>query len=672
MLSSFWGHSEPLLRRNALEVHVRRLYRMYAIRNLKVSDGPPIDFMVARWLFSALDSANDAEGGAGQPSSALRAQPRLRDTRSGGSSVSHGSASLVPGSERPPSSLSGMGMGMRWPSAVPKFTGNLSIAESYNDLAALAAAGGSGSGHTSQAAAIGKAMPGKSSGSVGPSPLSSMAQAAATAASRAGIGAPPAAYIMRHGALAVFTNLAHLRQRFKLLLALLAAGPNVPAVPGLEDDDSMLSDADEAAPSPNDATAPCVHVLHIALLQSPLGDPNALTALGLQSASNSSSVGTGAAPGSASRGGTGAAAAPAGSPPPQSVQTIRDRLASNATSGVVNVADSVADGEALERAVVDYITRELVPYQRRMRASGIRRITFMVPNPKESTSRTSHTPLRDRAIAFVAAVTQSGFAIQRTKSASMTAAPAAAAPSAQASPDVSRPPVEVGGGGGMVMPPAVAAAVAAAEAGTSANNIGAPGWPYLYTFRASLNYSEDSIVRHIEPPSSAHLELTRLSNFKIRLVPTPNRVVHVYAAEPQTPAGAAGKAGGAGAAAAAGAGAGEGGGRGQSRMRFFVRAIVRQTARIPTLDSVYEQYPGPERMFVECLDALSVAMGDALQDTNLPVGNNHIFLNVLPVANVRPEYVEQVTKILARRYADRLRRLRVSQVEFKIHVNVPP
>ena len=71
-------------------------------------------------------------------------------------------------------------------------------------------------------------------------------------------------------------------------------------------------------------------------------------------------------------------------------------------------------------------------------------------------------------------------------------------------------------------------------------------------------------------------------------------------------------------------------------------------------------------MFVECLDALSIAMGDALRDTALPVGGSHIFLNVLPLAAVRPEYIETVTKILARRYSDRLRRLRVSHVEFKI------
>jgi acetyl-CoA carboxylase/biotin carboxylase 1 len=203
----------------------------------------------------------------------------------------------------------------------------------------------------------------------------------------------------------------------------------------------------------------------------------------------------------------------------------------------------------------------------------------------------------------------------------------------------------------------------AGAAGGGGGGGGVRAFPWVYTFRSSLGYAEDSIVRHMQPPSSAALELHRLSSFSIRLVHTPNRAVHVYAAQPKEETGKKKSAGGGGDAEG-------GGGRGVARMRFFVRCVVRQAARIPTLDSVYEQYPGPERMFVECLDALSVAMGDgALKDTTLPVGNNHIFLNLSPVVtSVRPEYIEAVIKILARRYADRLRRLRVSQVEFRIVV----
>ena len=40
-------------------------------------------------------------------------------------------------------------------------------------------------------------------------------------------------------------------------------------------------------------------------------------------------------------------------------------------------------------------------------------------------------------------------------------------------------------------------------------------------------------MRHIEPTHAGHLELRRLSNFVVRLVPTPNPAVHVYEATPK-------------------------------------------------------------------------------------------------------------------------------------------
>ena len=73
-----------------------------------------------------------------------------------------------------------------------------------------------------------------------------------------------------------------------------------------------------------------------------------------------------------------------------------------------------------------------------------------------------------------------------------------------------------------------------------------------------------------------------------------------------------------------------------------------------------------QRMFVEALNALNIAMGDALKDVSLPVGNNHVFLNVIPPVEVDPNYVEACLKSLAKRYSDRLRRLRVSQVRHSL------
>ena len=42
--------------------------------------------------------------------------------------------------------------------------------------------------------------------------------------------------------------------------------------------------------------------------------------------------------------------------------------------------------------------------------------------------------------------------------------------------------------------------------------------PDVYTFRERLDYNEDPIYRHVEPPLAYHLELKRLSNYTIHLV----------------------------------------------------------------------------------------------------------------------------------------------------------
>jgi len=85
-----------------------------------------------------------------------------------------------------------------------------------------------------------------------------------------------------------------------------------------------------------------------------------------------------------------------------------------------------------------------------------------------------------------------------------------------------------------------------------------------------------------------------------------------------------------------------------------------QVPRLHPNDCVFRV--NAQRMFVEALNALNLAMGDALKDVSLPVGNNHVFLNVIPPVEVDPNYVDACLKSLARRYSDRLRRLRVSQV----------
>ena len=304
-------------------------------------------------------------------------------------------------------------------------------------------------------------------------------------------------------------------------------------------------------------------------------------------------------------------------------------------SGVAGIATDEHQDESREKQMVHQLASFLRARRAVLDAAGIRRVTFLLP----------HASNRVNNVNLAALVAGAG------------AGAGAGVGAAPPTPPVGRR--RAGSSGNRSV--------------ASTDNEGhAASFSRVYTFRHSMDFNEDTIVRHMEPPLAGHLELKRLGNFRIRQMPTPNLSIHVYEAVPRREALEA--------AEQALSGVKGGGGRHlehtpaatrrrrqKTRKRFFVRAIVLQTDRIESVRDVYEQYPGAEGMFVEALNALNVAMGDALLDTTHTVGNNHIFLNVVPVTRVDPTYVEAVIQRLAKRYSDRLRRLRVSQVEFKIH-----
>ena len=205
--------------------------------------------------------------------------------------------------------------------------------------------------------------------------------------------------------------------------------------------------------------------------------------------------------------------------------------------------------------------------------------------------------------------------------------------------------------------------------------------PGIFTFRRDLQFKEDQLIRDQEPTLAFRLELERMSNFNVSQVFSRNRAIHVYQAadrdeKPDR--------------------------RGRSSHRFFVRALVRDDTvslalavaqsknkgnkekgkgngetKVPDQGTPEEMsqvlstlvskiHPGPEARFVDCLDALEVAISD-LRPGSIVYGN-HIFLNMLPAVVVRPEYVQQVCFQLSQRYADRIRQLGVTTVEFRMDV----
>ena len=134
--------------------------------------------------------------------------------------------------------------------------------------------------------------------------------------------------------------------------------------------------------------------------------------------------------------------------------------------------------------------------------------------------------------------------------------------------------------------------------------------PTSFTFRQRLNYKEDPLVRHIEPPLAYHLELNRLRNFNIRLVPIPNRNIHLYEATPKEAAVVRGS-------------------KLPLRKLFFVRAVCTNIDSLET-ETISDAFPSAEKTLVEALNALEVGLGEArIRDEDKNIAGNHIFLNIL-------------------------------------------
>ena len=164
-------------------------------------------------------------------------------------------------------------------------------------------------------------------------------------------------------------------------------------------------------------------------------------------------------------------------------------------------------------------------------------------------------------------------------------------------------------------------------------------FPEYYTFREKLNYQEDPVIRHIEPPLAYHMEIDRLSNFDITYVPTVNRQLHLYY------------------------GTAKGTKRGDPDFTssFFVRAIIRSPDSIvmrPVLNDVLVSQA--ERLLVDAIKSLEVAVRDRRYSS---AQNHHIFLRVINEVNYEPESVDHLLRTLGETYGRRLWKLRVGKLE---------
>lgn len=162
-----------------------------------------------------------------------------------------------------------------------------------------------------------------------------------------------------------------------------------------------------------------------------------------------------------------------------------------------------------------------------------------------------------------------------------------------------------------------------------ANTVGT--YPQYYTFVAP-DYTENKVIRHIEPALAFQLELRRMENFDIKPIFTDNRNIHVYEAV---------------------------GKNSPSDKRFFTRGIIR-TGIINEEVSISEYLISESnRLMNDILDALEV-----IDTSNSDL--NHIFINFSAVFNVLPLEVEAAFGSFLERFGRRLWRLRVTGAEIRI------
>ncbi|KAJ3000423.1 acetyl-coenzyme-A carboxylase [Globomyces sp. JEL0801] len=154
------------------------------------------------------------------------------------------------------------------------------------------------------------------------------------------------------------------------------------------------------------------------------------------------------------------------------------------------------------------------------------------------------------------------------------------------------------------------------------------GHPRYITFKESIGFKEDLVVRNIEPFMSHRLELERLSNFDVKPCSSNARGLSIYHAV---------------------------GKKNPSDVRFFIRGIVH-----PNNVSTFQDFFMSEgnRITTDTLNALEL-----LTATHPNTDCNHVLLHFIPVFNLTTKVVQSAIEMLMQRHRTRLSKLRVTEVE---------
>eukprot|EP01080_Neovahlkampfia_damariscottae_P011048 gene11048-3756_t len=170
--------------------------------------------------------------------------------------------------------------------------------------------------------------------------------------------------------------------------------------------------------------------------------------------------------------------------------------------------------------------------------------------------------------------------------------------------------------------------------------------PFYYTFRQRSKYQEDPMYRHIEPTLAFQLLLRKMSNYNITPFSVATPSVHIYYATPKQPD--------------------------SSRYsvlnnRFFVRTLILKGDIFTSENSDEAQIAELERYLIDSMNGLALAMSDSKFKQSYA---NHIYIHVIPELIYKPDNIQGIFDRLQVDHAERLKELRVSQIEAKCKIKV--
>jgi acetyl-CoA carboxylase/biotin carboxylase 1 len=192
-------------------------------------------------------------------------------------------------------------------------------------------------------------------------------------------------------------------------------------------------------------------------------------------------------------------------------------------------------------------------------------------------------------------------------------------------------------------------------------------------FRESLNYDEDLIYRHLNPPRAFQIEIGRLgAHYNIRPVadgPILNRHIRAFLATQKN-----------------GKGEKEGGSArvnvdsAPAKTRFFVRALVHGRVLENSEDCRSFIRHEVERMLQECCESLALSKGFVEKQTGRAVAYNHfgtlqmcnhLFLAIVPQLHLSRFEAVELLEAMIEKNQSRLRQVGVIEVEIPLNLVEP-